>query len=77
MAGGDHFLQFRGRHVGIYLRRCDVGVTEKRLDGAKVGAAVQKFGGEGVTQDVRTDKTNVEPGHLGGFIEELGEASPA
>ena len=74
MAGGDHFLKLRRGHMSVDLRRGDVCVPKQHLDAAKVGAAIQKFGGESVPQDVRTDEADVDTGHLGGFIQQLGES---
>jgi hypothetical protein len=42
-------------HVGVDLRRRNVGVTEQRLHHAQIRAVVQQVAGEGVTQNVRAD----------------------
>ena len=42
------------RDVGVDLRRSQARVTEDLLHGAQIGATVEKMGGCGVTQRVRT-----------------------
>jgi hypothetical protein len=39
--------------MGVYLRRADVGMAEKLLDGADIGAALKHVRREAVTQNVR------------------------
>ena len=39
--------------MGEYLRRADVGMTEKLLDGPDIGAALKHMRREAVTQNVR------------------------
>ena len=44
-----HRLHPLVEHVGVNLRRGDVGVTEQLLDNAQVGAILQQVRGEGMT----------------------------
>ena len=53
---GMELLQPLARHVGVDLRRRDVGVAEQQLHHAQVGAVVDQVGGEGVAQYVRRDR---------------------
>jgi len=48
-----HLAQARGRDVGVDLRGSDVGMAEKRLHDAEIGAVVQEVAGEGVAEHVR------------------------
>ena len=41
------------QHMGIDLRGRDIGVAEKRLHHAQIGAIVQEVAGEGMAQHVR------------------------
>ena len=42
-------------HMGVDLRRGDVGVAEQFLHDAQIGAVLQQMAGEGVAQHVRAD----------------------
>ena len=41
------------KYMGINLGRCDIGMAQKRLDGAKISPVLQEMRGEGMTQSVR------------------------
>ena len=47
--------QLRGVHVRVTLGRAETRVAEKLLDGAQVGAALQKVRGERMPDRVRAD----------------------
>lgn len=51
----DEALQAFFKDVGVDLRRRDIGVAEKLLDRAQIGAAVEEMAGERMAQDVRAD----------------------
>ena len=53
MRGLDQPAQPVALHVGVYLRRRDIGVAEHLLDAAQIGAVVEQMGGKGVTQHMR------------------------
>ena len=71
----DDLGQAVGGDVGVDLGRGDVGVAQQGLDDAKVGAAFQQVGGEGVAQDVGADAGRVDSGRDRGFVQQLGEAA--
>src|SRR5262249_35132819 len=52
MVAAVHGAQPLRCDVGVYLRRADVGVAEKCLDDAQIGASAQEVGGERVPQGV-------------------------
>ena len=49
----DQRLQPLFQHVGIDLRRGDIGVAQELLQGSQVGAMGQKVAGEGMAEYVR------------------------
>ena len=51
----DHRLGAVVEHMGIDLRRRNIGVAEQILDDAQVRAVLQQMAGEGVAQHVRAD----------------------
>ena len=53
--------QSLGQHVGVDLRRRDVGVAQKHLQTAQVGAVRQQMRGERMAQHVRRDPGRVDP----------------
>ena len=55
MQVAHHALQPLVEHVGVDLRRRDVGMAEQLLHDAQVGAVLQEVAGEGVAQHVRAD----------------------
>ena len=61
-------------HMGIDLRRGDVGVAQQLLNCAQIGAAFQQVAGEGVTKDVRRDAGGIEPSGNGKRLQLLPEA---
>jgi len=58
----DKALEPLLQHVRIDLGGRDVGVAEKLLNGAQVGAAVEQVAGEGMAQNVRADTLVMDPG---------------
>jgi hypothetical protein len=48
--------QPRVEDMGVDLGRGDIGMAQKRLDRAQVGAVLQQMRGEGVAQLVRRDR---------------------
>ena len=46
-------LQALLQHMGVDLRRGNIGMAEQRLHHAQIGAVVQQVAGEGVAQHVR------------------------
>ena len=48
--------------MGIDLRGGNVGVAEKLLHRAQIGAPLQEMAGKGVTQHVRRDAIGLDPG---------------
>src|SRR5581483_955548 len=61
-------------HVGVDLRRRDVGMTQELLHGAQVGAALEQVAGEGVAQHVRRDARRLDPRRDRQRLELLTEA---
>ena len=55
MRGFQQFLKFIGEDVGVDLRRGDVGMAEKHLYCAQVGAALQQVCRVGVPQGMRVN----------------------
>ncbi len=60
-------------HMGIDLRRRDIGVAEQGLDDPQIGAALQQMAGEGVAQHVRGDAGGRNAGASGEPLEVAGE----
>ena len=53
------------QHVGIDLRGRDIGVAQKRLHHAQIGAVVQEVTGESVAQNVRAYLRGAQAGGFG------------
>ncbi len=70
----DQALQTLGQHVGVDLRRCDIGMAEQRLQGAQIGAARQHVAGEGMPQHVRRDPVHGNPGTARDLVQDQVEA---
>ena len=64
------------QHMGVDLRRRDVGMAEQRLHDAQVGAVLQQMAGEGVAQHVRADLARREAGGAGQRLQVAGEMLP-
>ena len=52
-------------HMGIYLGRRNIGMTEQCLQDPKVRPARQQMGCKGVAQDMRTDLARIQLGPHG------------
>src|SRR6266446_10587236 len=72
----DQRLEPLAEHMGIDLRRRDIGVAEHLLDAAQIGAVVEEMAGEGVAQHVRRDAPGIDAGEDGEVLEELAAAPP-
>ena len=59
--------------MGIDLRGGDVGMAEKLLHRAQVGAPLQEMAGEGVTEHMRRDPGGLDPGGKRQRLELLAE----
>src|SRR5687768_15274273 len=71
-----HLSQSRLQHVRVNLRGGQVGVSEERLDGAEVRAAVEQVCGEGVAQYVGRERP-ADAGPLSARFQDLPEADAA
>ena len=49
----DHGPETLLAHMGVMLRRGEIGMTEQFLNGSEIGASIEKVGGKGVAQRVR------------------------
>ena len=65
----DKRLQAGVEHMGVDLRRRNVGMAEQLLDHAQVRAVLQQVRGEGMAQDVRRERLRVQPGTHGQRLE--------
>src|SRR5260221_52010 len=72
----DQRLEPLAEHMGIDLRRRDIGVAEHLLDAAQIGAVVEEMAGEGVAQHMRRDAPGIDAGEDGEVLEELAAAPP-
>ena len=72
-----HGLHPRIEHVGIDLRRRNIGMAEQFLHDAQIGAVLQKMAGEGVAQHMRADPRRGDPGLRGYGLEIAGKNLPA
>ena len=70
---GDQRAQPLLEHVGVDLRRRDVGMAEQLLHDAEIGAVLQEVAGEGVAQHVRRDLRRRNAGGGGELLEVAGE----
>ena len=52
-----HFLQAALIHMGIYLRRADIGMAEHFLDDPQIGSTTEQMCREAVPQLMRMDGT--------------------
>ena len=73
MVLGDEGAQPLLEHVGVDLRRRDVGVAEELLHDAEIGAVLQEVAGEGVAEHVRRDLRRRDAGRDGKLLEVAGE----
>src|SRR2546430_9456556 len=55
-----HAAQVVPVHVGVELRRCEVGVPQHLLDRPQVRAALEQMSGEAVAQRVRSEEHTSE-----------------
>ena len=69
----DEAFQPFFEHVGINLRRGNVGMAEQRLHHAQIRAIVQKVAGEGVAQHVRAQLRRPQSGGGGERLEIAGK----
>ncbi len=69
-----HRLEPLVEHVGVDLRRCDVGVSEHLLHRAKIGAVREQVARERVAQYVGRRAARLDPGRRREFFQELREA---
>ena len=69
-------LQPLGQHMGVDLRRRDVGVAEQQLQAAQIGAARQHVAGKGMAQHVRRHPRRIEAGVQRHLLQDLAEALP-
>ena len=65
------------QHMGVDLRRRNVGVAEQGLHDAEVGAIVQEVAGEGVAEHVRADPVGRNAGIGGEFAHQLVQPNSA
>jgi len=73
----DELHQPGAVHMGIYLGRRDVGMTEQGLEHAKVGAAGEQVRRKGVTKNVRADSLGRNSGVSGHCANDLKKPNPA
>src|SRR5665213_1193894 len=73
---GDQAFQPLALHMGIDLRRRDVGVAEHLLNAAQIRAAVDQVAGEGVAQHMRRQFRRIEPGGERQLLEQLPATPP-
>ena len=69
--GGDNLLQALLEHVRVDFGRGNVGVTEKLLHSAQIGAAVEQVAGKSMAQHVRADAIGGDACLLGDGLELL------
>ena len=60
--------------MGIDLRGGDIGMAEKLLHRAQIGAPLQEMAGKGVTEHMRRDPCGLDPGGKRQRLKLLAEA---
>ena len=75
----SRFKQFRqlvGQHMGVDLRRRDIGMSEQRLDAAQVGPALQQVGRISMPQRMRMHTCRINLRTLCKFLQHLRKPAP-
>ena len=56
----DGLFEARTRHVGVDLRRCDIGVAKQGLDASQIGATLHEMRSESVAEHMGRKPRRIE-----------------